>query len=61
MAHTHPTNHRSANFSTAMRNSAAKRQCPGCGRKSATSRVDDGFYRWTQCRWCGWHTEPKEM
>lgn len=56
-----PTKPRSANFSTAMKRSAESRQCPSCGRKSATSRVDDGYYRWTQCRWCDWHTEPKEM
>jgi hypothetical protein len=40
-----------ANTVTAMKRSAASRQCPECGRKSAL--VHDAEYRQTACRWTG--------
>lgn len=45
-----------ANSVTAARNSAAKRQCPKCGRKSALIRYSDELMFGTACRWpdCGY-------
>lgn len=38
----------------AMERSAAARQCPKCGRKSALSRVSDEWQFGHYCRWCGY-------
>lgn len=44
------------NTVTAMRNSAERRQCPDCGRKSALVRFSDDLAHGQQCRWpdCGY-------
>lgn len=42
---------RSANFREAMRNSAERRRCPKCERKSALVRVPDDTGSVTYCRW----------
>jgi len=41
-----------ANTVTAMKNSATKRQCPKCGRKSALAFYSDEFSCGSACRWC---------
>jgi len=44
------------NSRTAARNSAASRQCPKCGRKSALRHYSDDLMFGTACRWedCGY-------
>ena len=42
---------RSANFRTAMSNSAENRRCPKCDRKSAVVRFSDELGSGRYCRW----------